>query len=63
MAEKRWPEFYFFYTINLSYGDLQSFPKKLKFDGSNICKELLIMKLKIINNCPSDTLISLKSNF
>ena len=59
MAEKRWPEFYFFYTIN----KFKSFPKKLKFDGSNICKELLIMKLKIINNCPSDTLISLKSNF
>ena len=34
----------------------------LKFDDINICKKLLIREQKIINNCPSDKLISLKSS-
>ena len=38
------------------------FPNKLKSDDSNIYAKLLIMKQKIINICPSDTMISLKSN-
>ena len=46
--------------INLEYGDIFSFPNKLKFDDSNFCKKLLIRKQKIIHNCPSDTSIFLK---
>ena len=40
------------------------FANKIKFDDSNICIKLLVMEQKIINNCLSDTLISLlKWNF
>ena len=48
-------------SIKSSYGDKFSFPNKIKFDDSNICTKFLIREQKIINNCPSDTLISLKS--
>ena len=46
-------------SIKLNYGDIFSFPNKLKFDYSNICTKPLIMEHKIK---PSDTLISLQSN-
>ena len=36
-----------------------SFPNKLKFEHINIFTNLLILEEKIINTCPSDTLISL----
>ena len=48
-------------SIRLKYGDIFSFPNKLKFDDSNICSKLLIREQKIIHNCPCDTLIFLKS--
>ena len=44
--------------MKFSYGDVFSFLNKLKFDDRNTCTKLLIMEQKIINNCPSDTLIS-----
>ena len=49
-------------SIKSSYDDIFFFPNKLKFDNSNICSKLLIMQQEIIINCPSDKLISLKSN-
>ena len=48
-------------SIKSNYGDMFSFPNKLKFDDSNICTKLLIREQSIIHNCPSNTLISLKS--
>ena len=48
-------------SIKSNYSDIFSFPNKLKFDDSNICTKLWIREQKIINNCPFDTLISLKS--
>ena len=48
-------------SIKSNYGDIFSFPNKLKFDDSNICTELLILKQKIVDNCPSNMLIPLKS--
>ena len=50
-------------SMKFSYGDRFSFPNKLTCDNNNICTKLLIMKLKIINNCPSNTLICLKPLF
>ena len=47
--------------IKSSYGNIFSFPNKLKFDDSNICTKRLIREQRIIHNCPSNTLISLKS--
>ena len=47
-------------SIKSNYGDIFSSTKKLKFGDSNICTTFMIRKQKIINNCPSDTLISLK---
>ena len=47
-------------SIKSNYNDLFSFPNKLNSDNSNICTKLLIREQKISNNCPSDTLISLK---
>ena len=47
--------------IKSSYGNIFSFPNKLKFDDSNICTKRLIREQKIIHNCPSNTLIYLKS--
>ena len=44
-----------------NYGDIFFFANKIKFDDSNVCTMLLIREQKIINNCPSDTLVSLKS--
>ena len=49
--------------MKLNYGGIFPLPSKLKFDDNNICTMLLIMEQKIINDCPSGTLISLKSNF
>ena len=52
----------FFFSIASNYGDIFSFPNKLKFDDNNICLKLLIREQKIINNnCPSNSLICLKS--
>ena len=48
-------------SIKSNYGDIFFFPNKLKFDDSNIGTKLLIWEQKIIHNCQSDTLISLKS--
>ena len=50
-------------SINSNYIDILSFPKKLKFDDTNIFTKFLIREQKIIHNCPSDTLtlIYLKS--
>ena len=48
-------------SIKSNYGDIFSFPNKLKFDDSNICIKLLIREQKTIDNCPSNALISLKS--
>ena len=48
-------------SIKPNYGGIFSFLNKLKFDDSNIYTKLLIREQKIINNCPSDTLISLRS--
>ena len=38
-------------SMKLNYAAIFSFLNKLKFDNSNICTNLLIMKQKIINNC------------
>ena len=54
---------FFIASVKLNYGYIFFFPNKRKFDDSNFCTKFLIMKEKTINNCPSDTLISLKSNF
>ena len=48
-------------SIKSNYDDIFSFTKKLKFGDSNICTKFMIRKQKIINNCPSDTSISLRS--
>ena len=48
-------------SIKSNYGDIFSFPNKLKFDESNICANVLIRDRKIINNNLSGKLISLKS--
>ena len=48
-------------SIKSNYGDIFSLPSKLKFDDSKICAKLLIREEKIINNCVSERLISLKS--
>ena len=58
-----WILIFFMASIKLNYGDIFSSPNKLEFCDSDICMTFLIMKQKIINNCPSDTLIFLKSNF
>ena len=58
-----WILIFFMASIKLNYGDIFSSPNKLEFGDSDICMTFLIMKQKIINNCPSDTLIFLKSNF
>ena len=50
-------------SIKSNYGEIFSFPNKLKFDDSNICTKLLIREQIIINNCPSDTLISLLKSY
>ena len=47
--------------IMLTYGDIISFPNKLKFNHINIFRNYSILKKKIINTCPSYALISLKS--
>ena len=47
-------------SMKLNDDDIFSFPNKIKFDDSNICTKLLILEPKTINNCPSDTSISLK---
>ena len=49
-------------SIKSSCSDIFSFPNKLKCDDSNICTKILIREQKIVNNCPSDMLISLKSH-
>ena len=54
---------FFMASMKLNYGGIFPLPSKLKFDDNNICTMLLIMEQKIINDCPSGTLISLKSNF
>ena len=66
----RWfPKFWIFHSICiLNYGDIISFPNKLKFDHINIFTNLLILAKKIINTCLSDTLtcfffIALKVKF
>ena len=51
----------FIESIKLNCGDIISFSNKLKFDQYNIFTNLFILEKKIINTCPSDTLISLKS--
>ena len=38
-----------------------SFPNNLRFNDSNICPKFMISEQKITNNCPSNTLIFLKS--
>ena len=48
-------------SIKSNYGDIFSFPNKLKFDESNICTNVLIRDQKIINNNLPGKLISLKS--
>ena len=48
----------FLLVLKLNYGDIFSFPNKLKFE--TFVQFFLIMEQKIINNCPSNTLISLK---
>ena len=53
---------FFIASIKSNYGEIFFLPNKLKFDGSSICTKLLIREQKIINNFPSDMLISLKSN-
>ena len=58
-----WILIFFIVSVKLNYGYIFFFPNKRKFDDSNFCTKFLIMKEKTINNCPSDTLISLKSNF
>ena len=49
---------FFILSIKSNYGNIFSFPNKLKFDDSKICTKLLIKEQKIVNNCPSDTFIS-----
>ena len=49
-------------SIKSNYGDIFFFPNELKFDNSNICSKLLILRQEIIINCPYDKLNSLKSN-
>ena len=53
---------FFIASLKSNYGEIYFLPNKLKFDDGNICTKLLIREKKIINNFPSDTLISLKSN-
>ena len=48
-------------SIMLNYGDMTFFPNKFKFDRFNIFTTLFYLEQKIINTCPSDKLISLKS--
>ena len=48
-------------SIKSNYDDIFSFLNKLKFDDSNIYTKLLVSEQKIINICPFNTLISLKS--
>ena len=49
--------------MKLTYGYIFTFPNKLKFDDYSLSAKLLIMEQKMVNDCPSDTLISFKSNF
>ena len=48
-------------SINSNYGNIFPSPNKVKFGDNNICTKLLIREQKVINKCPSDTLISFKS--
>ena len=48
-------------SIKSYYSVTFSFPNKFKFDDSKICAKLLIREQKIINNCPSDMLMPLRS--
>ena len=48
-------------SINSNYGDIFPSPNKVKFGDNNICTKLFIREQKVINKCPSDTLISFKS--
>ena len=43
---------FFIASIKSNYGDIFSFPNKLKFDDSNICTNLLIREQKIELSIP-----------